>query len=295
MKNIITASFVMALVFGVAHQAQAGMPGGLVCEEGYYIENVLIVEAVPEVEEVSHIVIHEAVTEEVVTCEKVEGGKYIDGKCKIKALDWFPGQRFDKITSTVVVKEAYEEIIIDVPYSPEIPAVYEDQCVKMEEEEEEEEIVPEVPPTPEPARGGGGKCMNCDTSTSDTPATTVAPVAPVTPVAPVKTAPPVKPMVPATPACPALIEGFIKIGANNAPRDVIVLQTFLGRPVTGYYSYLDYLAVKDFQNKHASDILSPWHFMIPGMGATGYVYQTTRWKINKILCPEKAGAFPVLM
>jgi hypothetical protein len=66
-------------------------------------------------------------------------------------------------------------------------------------------------------------------------------------------------------------------------------------PLTGVYDMDTYKAVKEFQAKYYASVISPWHTYIPGMGATGYVYQSTKWQINSILCPSKAGPFPTLI
>lgn len=147
-----------------------------------------------------------------------------------------------------------------------------------------------VDPEPTPVkRGGGGKCLNCDDKKDpveeeeeeeeETPAPTTPSV--------------VK-------ACPRMIEGFIKLGAQNDWRDVVVLQNFLnthenaGLKYTGFYGPADFNAVKAFQAKYYASVIAPWHTYLPTMGTTGYVFETTRHQINKILCPEKAGPFPML-
>ena len=87
-------------------------------------------------------------------------------------------------------------------------------------------------------------------------------------------------------ACTPLITEFIKFGANNNPVEVTKLQEFLiahenaNITVTGIYDLPTFEAVKAFQVKYASDVLSPW-----GVNeATGYVFITTVLKINLLKC-----------
>jgi peptidoglycan hydrolase-like protein with peptidoglycan-binding domain len=80
---------------------------------------------------------------------------------------------------------------------------------------------------------------------------------------------------------------FIKLGAANDPSEVKKLQTFLrdyegfsGLAVTGFYDQATYNAVKKFQAKYASDVLTQWGLSSP----TGYVYTSTIKEINEIYC-----------
>ena len=59
-------------------------------------------------------------------------------------------------------------------------------------------------------------------------------------------------------------------------------------PVTGFYGNMSAAAVKAFQAKYASDILTPWKIGAP----TGLVYYTTLHKVNELECPEAAGEKP---
>ncbi len=95
---------------------------------------------------------------------------------------------------------------------------------------------------------------------------------------------------------------FMKFGSNNNVEEVKMLQTFLntkmnaGLPVTGYFGPLTLQAVKNFQAQYATEILKPWvdaGFMT-SISPTGYVYKTTLYAINKMLCPEAEIMAPVL-
>lgn len=86
--------------------------------------------------------------------------------------------------------------------------------------------------------------------------------------------------------CDPYIKTFIKLGRANDRDDVGRLQSFLNQfegatlEVTNEYDLPTFAAVKAFQNKYLGEVLSPW-----GIGApTGYVYLTTRKKINEIHC-----------
>lgn len=91
---------------------------------------------------------------------------------------------------------------------------------------------------------------------------------------------------PTTPACGPFLNAYLRMGRDNDPDEVRKLQTFLneeiqaGLPVTGFFGPLTHAAVMKFQTKYASDILTPWGISEP----TGYVYLTTRKKINEIYC-----------
>lgn len=91
-------------------------------------------------------------------------------------------------------------------------------------------------------------------------------------------------------ACTPLLTKPIKFGAVNDSVEVSKLQYFLriveGNVqvlLTGTYDTATYDAVHAFQKKYASDILAPW-----GTGkSTGYVYHTTRKKINELWCEDR--------
>ncbi len=95
--------------------------------------------------------------------------------------------------------------------------------------------------------------------------------------------------VPAT--CTPYLTSYIKLGGQNDPEQVKKLETFLNEfenanlPVNGTYEEADFLAVKNFQSKYLSHVLSPWGINY----ATGFVYQTTLAKINALVCAKNSG------
>ena len=96
---------------------------------------------------------------------------------------------------------------------------------------------------------------------------------------------------PAPAECNYLLE-YIKLGADNNPSEVEKLERFLNEfesenlPVNGVYEQADFEAVSRFQEKYLESVLSPWSHN----AATGYVYITTKKKINEIYCQK---AFPL--
>ncbi len=100
-----------------------------------------------------------------------------------------------------------------------------------------------------------------------------------------------------------VITTYIKIGQDNNVEDVKTLQSFLNTnlginlPTTGFYGALTLQAVNEFQLKYSDDVLKPWVDL--GLHsseeiATGYVYKTTQFTINTMLCPELEIPAPVL-
>jgi cysteine-rich repeat protein len=81
---------------------------------------------------------------------------------------------------------------------------------------------------------------------------------------------------------------YIKLGESNDPVEVKKLETFLNEfeeenlAVNGIYEQVDFDAVFRFQNKYSEKILSPWNYQEP----TGYVYITTKKKINELYCEK---------
>jgi hypothetical protein len=148
---------------------------------------------------------------------------------------------------------------------------------------------PFVIPTPTPTpSNGGGEVLGASTSTVGDGSTT-------TPIVIAVTNP--------QDSCPAYIGSYIKFGAKNDPADVKRLQEFLNShegaklPVTGFYGPKTRNAVKKFQKDNAIDIIKPWvdlGFLPNVETATGYVYKTTTWKINSILCPNVVIQPPML-
>jgi hypothetical protein len=82
------------------------------------------------------------------------------------------------------------------------------------------------------------------------------------------------------------------LGRENDAAQVIRLQSFLnehlsaGLTVNGLFEETTEQAVMDFQRRYASDVLTPWGISEP----TGFVYHTTKKKINELVCQR---AFPL--
>jgi hypothetical protein len=99
--------------------------------------------------------------------------------------------------------------------------------------------------------------------------------------------------------CPFLRD-HMQIGWSNNPWEVIKLQLFLSmvmgydNPITGTFDRATDLNVKAFQEAYRSEILTPWFEagIVPHDRPTGFVYKTTKWKINDIVCP--GDPFPSL-
>ncbi len=99
--------------------------------------------------------------------------------------------------------------------------------------------------------------------------------------------------------CP-LITDYMQIGWNNDPLEVMKLQMFLNmfkdtfggvtNPITGEFETVTDANVKAFQEKYRSEVLDPWFNkgIVPHNQPTGFVYKTTLWKINSIVCPDYA-------
>ena len=82
---------------------------------------------------------------------------------------------------------------------------------------------------------------------------------------------------------------YIKLGADNNSVEVEKLERFLNEfegenlLVNGIYEQIDFDAVSRFQEKYLTVILSPWSHN----KATGYVYITTKKKINELYCQRE--------
>jgi len=88
--------------------------------------------------------------------------------------------------------------------------------------------------------------------------------------------------------CTYLLE-YLKINQENNPLEVIKLQSFLKNiegfsalEVNGIFDQATYNAVKIFQTRYFADVLTPWGLQ----GPTGYVYITTKKKVNEIYCQK---------
>ena len=88
--------------------------------------------------------------------------------------------------------------------------------------------------------------------------------------------------------CQTLIVTPIRLGNQNDTWDVKDLEDFLNAfeweslEVNWVYDEADFEAVKRFQQKYASEILTPWGIQNP----TWYVFKTTTEKINEIYCSK---------
>ncbi len=87
-------------------------------------------------------------------------------------------------------------------------------------------------------------------------------------------------------SCDKYLTAFIRTGQKNDIDQVKRLQRFLrdfeGAKLaeTGLYESATLAAVHAFQSKYTADILNPWG----ARESTGYVYLTTRKKVNEIFC-----------
>lgn len=97
-----------------------------------------------------------------------------------------------------------------------------------------------------------------------------------------------------TDMCDPYLKTFLKRGVDNDPEEVSRLQEFLNEhtdanlDVNGVFDLGTELAVRAFQSSYADDVLAPW-----GMSSdSGYVYLTTRKKINEIYC-DYGQEFPL--
>lgn len=96
-------------------------------------------------------------------------------------------------------------------------------------------------------------------------------------------------------ACDQYLTAFIRTGKANDEEQVKRLQAVLiefekapGVQITGAYDEATLAAVHAFQAKYASEILTPWGVK----ESTGYVYLTTRKKVNEVYC-QGTKVFPL--
>lgn len=95
-------------------------------------------------------------------------------------------------------------------------------------------------------------------------------------------------------SCDTYLTAFIKAGQKNDLEQVKRLQSVLKNyeaadvEENGEYDAKTLDAVKVFQSKYASEILTPWGIQKP----TGYVFLTTRKKVNEVYC-KNAQTFPL--
>jgi len=94
-----------------------------------------------------------------------------------------------------------------------------------------------------------------------------------------------------TTQCGEYLTKHIKLGSKNDVSEVRKLEAFLIQnedaniTIDGIYSKADELAVKAFQAKYRADILDPWGIAEP----SGFVYKTTRNKINELYCTVRTS------
>lgn len=82
------------------------------------------------------------------------------------------------------------------------------------------------------------------------------------------------------------LKDYLRLGRSNDAVEVMKLQIFLNAvgivvPITSVFDEATDQAVRTFQLKYLVDVLTPWDIS----EATGYVYKTTRAKINNMVCP----------
>lgn len=100
--------------------------------------------------------------------------------------------------------------------------------------------------------------------------------------------------LPVVASCDMYLTAFIKPGAKNDAEQVMRLQSLLNESedaalaVNGEYDAQTIAAVHAFQMKYASDILAPWG----ATKSTGFVYLTTKKKVNEIYC-KMTKEFPL--
>ncbi len=149
-------------------------------------------------------------------------------------------------------------------------------------------IIPEVSPITVPVIIPEQETSNTTTDTTSTSVEEVAPEVMLTPISieitPTETIAVVTTSSDAA-SCPA-VSSYLKAGWVNDNTQMVKLQDFLrdseGASVasTGVFDETTVLAVKEFQEKYASEVLTPWGISVP----TGFVYVTTKNKINEIAC-----------
>jgi peptidoglycan hydrolase-like protein with peptidoglycan-binding domain len=96
----------------------------------------------------------------------------------------------------------------------------------------------------------------------------------------------------ATTQCGLWLEDYMQKASQNDSYQVLKLQVFLNlqgfvTPLTGIFDTVTEANVKQFQSKYYDEVIKPWfdRGIVPHNRPTGFVYKTTRWKINDIMCP----------
>ena len=94
--------------------------------------------------------------------------------------------------------------------------------------------------------------------------------------------------------CEPLLHTYLRRGTTNDQLETYKLQAFLAALgygdvslLTGVFDRATDEAVRAFQLDHQAEVLTPWYEagIVPHNNPTGWVYRTTRWKINNIYCP----------
>jgi len=100
--------------------------------------------------------------------------------------------------------------------------------------------------------------------------------------------------------CVPYINAFLRLGLNNDSEEVKKLQGFLNEqgivvPITGFFGPITDNAVRIFQKNHKTEVLFPWKAfgLSDGETPTGYVFKTTKFTINNMICPDAEEA-PIL-
>ena len=94
-------------------------------------------------------------------------------------------------------------------------------------------------------------------------------------------------------SCGLYLREYMKRGSVTNPWEVKKLQLFLNAqgidtPITGIFDVVTDASVRTYQTRESDDILKPWVTAgyMEQAEATGYVYKTTRWKINTTVCSQ---------
>lgn len=101
-------------------------------------------------------------------------------------------------------------------------------------------------------------------------------------------------MATSTISCEPHLTSYLRYGVDNDKEQVYRLQTFFNNfttyqvPLNSVFDATTEQAVRDFQEEYASEILEPWNLESP----SGYVYYTTKKKINELYCNE-TRTFPL--
>jgi hypothetical protein len=180
------------------------------------------------------------------------------------------------------------------PDCEEIPDVQEDVDLCPEEGLQNELPCASVTPEPETTTtgsggGGGGNGPIAGTSFGGPAFTVSAGGGSVLGTSTVAETAPVE-------ACAAIITSFMRMGKENDPEQVKVLQSFLNKElglsleVDGVFGQETHDAVVAFQLKYSKEVLGPWGISV----ATGYVFKTTSRWINMLSCSTLEIPMPEL-